>query len=148
MGRARFAGLMIPRLSRRWLLLGAVLSVGCYSPTLPLPPPVKPEISLTETGAYHLSGGVYPDAQVSALNSRTLLIDGQQTDHVGLYSFDLKDALAGDTIQLWYRYANDLSSAVTFELPDLSEQGGAGGGGGASSNDAGGQSGEPGATPR
>jgi hypothetical protein len=120
---------MIPRLTRRWLLLGAVLGVGCYSPTLPLPPPVKPEISMSETGTYHLQGGVYPDSQVSALNERTLLIDGQQSDHVGLYSFDLKDAQAHDVIQLWYRYANDLSSPVAFELPDLTGHGGTGGGG-------------------
>lgn len=147
MARARLPGLMISRLSRRWLLLGAVSSFGCYSPTLPLPPPVKPEISMTETGAYHLTGGVYPDAQVSALNARTLLIDGQQSDHVGLYSFDLKDAQAGDTIQLWYRYANDLSSAVTFDLPDFSGPAGAGGGGGTSPTGAGGQSGEGGSGP-
>jgi len=142
--RARLPGLMISRLSRRWLLLGAVLSVGCYSPTLPLPPPVKPEITMTETGAYHLAGGVYPDSQVSALNSRTLLIDGQQSDHVGSYSFDLKEGQAGDVIQLWYRYANDLSSAVSFELPDLSAPSGAGGGGGTSPDGAGagGQGGE------
>ena len=134
------------RLSRRWLLLGAVLSAGCYSPTLPLPPPVKPEISLTETGAYHVAGGVYPDAQVSALNARTLLIDGQQTDHVGSYSFDLKEGEPGDVIQLWYRYQNDLSSAVTFELPDFSARPGAGGTGGTSpgASGAGGQSGEGG----
>jgi hypothetical protein len=140
---------MISRPLRRWLLLGAVLSVGCYSPTLPLPPPVKPEISLTETGTYHLQGGVYPDAQVSALNARTLLIDGQQSDHVGLYSFDLKDAEPHDQIQLWYRYANDLSSPIAFELPDFSARAGAGGSGGRAPGAAGesGAGGEGGANP-
>ncbi len=118
------------RRARRLVLFGAVLGLGCYSPTLPLPPPLKPEISLTETGAYHLKGGVLADAQVTALNERTMIIDGQQSDHVGLYSFDLKEAQPHDVIELWYRYANDLSSPVAFELPDLSARGGAGGTGG------------------
>jgi len=118
---------MANRTLRRLLLLGAVLAASCYSPTLPLPPPVKPEITVTETGAYHLEGGVLPDAQVSALNERNYIIDGQQANHVGAYSFDLKDGQPGDVIELWYRYANDLSSAAVFELPDLSERAGAGG---------------------
>lgn len=115
------------RRTLRRFLLGAVLFAGCYSPTLPLPPPVKPEITMTETGAYHLQGGVLPNAQVSALNERNYIIDGQQADHVGAYSFDLKDGQPGDAIELWYRYANDLSSAAVFELPDLSGKGGTGG---------------------
>ncbi len=125
---------MRSRFARRSLLLGAVLSFGCYSPTLPLPPPVKPLITMTEAGAYHVEGGALPDSQVSALNARTLLIDGQQADHRGVYSFDLHEARAGDTIELWYRYANDLSSAVAFELPLFTDglgEGGAGGAGGA-----------------
>jgi len=117
---------MANRTLRRFLL-GAVLFAGCYSPTLPLPPPVKPEISLTETGAYHLAGGVLPNAQVTALNERSYVIDGQQADHVGAYSFDLKDGQPGDEIELWYRSANDLSDAALFTLPDLSAKGGAGG---------------------
>lgn len=125
------------------LLLGAALVASCYSPTLPLPPPVKPEISMTETGAYHLKGGVLPDAQVSALNERTKVIDGQQADHVGAYSFDLKAGQPGDVIELWYRYANDLSTAAVFELPDLSNRGGAGGTGSSSDAGAGGAAGSP-----
>jgi hypothetical protein len=118
---------MATRTLRRLLLLGAVLAASCYSPTLPLPPPVKPEITVTETGAYHLQGGVLPDAQVSALNERTYIIDGQQATHVGAYAFDLKEGRPGDVIELWYRYANDMSSATVFALPDLSDHLGAGG---------------------
>jgi hypothetical protein len=121
---------MRPRLARRLVLFGAVLGLGCYSPTLPLPPPLKPEISMTESGAYHLKGGVLPDSQVAALNERTSIIDGQQSDHVGNYSFDLKEGQPYDVIELWYRTANDLSSPVAFELPDFTARGGAGGRGG------------------
>ena len=125
------------RTLRRMLLLGAVLVVGCYSPTLPLPPPLKPEITMTETGAYHLQGAAIPDAQVSALNERSLDIDGQQADHTGAYSFDLRAGQPGDVIELWYRYANDLSSPVAFDLPDLSARGGAGGTGSSAAGAAG-----------
>jgi len=132
------------RTLRRMLLpLGAVLVASCYSPTLPLPPPVKPEITMTETGAYHLQGGVLPHAQVSALNERTNIIDGQQSDNVGFYSFDLKEGQPGDVIELWYRYANDLSTAAVFELPDLSNRGGAGGMGSSAGSGPGGAAGSP-----
>ncbi|HEV8549770.1 MAG TPA: hypothetical protein VGQ57_12095 [Polyangiaceae bacterium] len=139
---------MATRLIRRSLLLAILLGSGCYSPTLPLPPPVKPEITVTETGAYHLAGGVLPDAQVSALNERSLLIDGQQSDHVGVYSFDLHGGEAGDVIELWYRSGNDLSPPIAFQLPDLSGKAGAGGKGSAgSSGTGGGEGGASGAGP-
>jgi hypothetical protein len=118
---------MRSRLSRRWLLAGAVVAFGCYSPTLPLPPPVAPEITVTETGAYRLQGGVVPNAQVFALNARTLIIDGQQaTDH-GLYDFELRSAAAGDVINLWYQAGTDLSPPTAIELPALPASGGAAG---------------------
>jgi len=116
------------RLSRRWLLLGAV-AFGCYSPTLPLPPPVKPDITLTETGAYRLHGGALPNSQVFALNTRSQLLDGQQTGETGIYDFELHDAQVGDVIDLWYQAGTDVSPGTVFELPSLSPSstGGAGG---------------------
>lgn len=109
--------------------------VGCYSPTLPLPPPVKPDISQTETGAYRVHGGVLPDAQVFILNARTLLIDGQQSDHFGIYDFVLNQAEAGDVMSIWYEVGTDLSPTTAFALPDFSKKssGGTGGTGGADS---------------
>jgi hypothetical protein len=124
------------RFPRRWLLLGAVAQLGCYSPTLPLPPPVKPEITETETGLYHVHGGVLPNAEVFILNQRTLFIDGQRADHVGIYDFDLHGAEASDLVSLWYEAGTDLSPATQFLLPDFSDKsagsGGAGGSGGSS----------------
>lgn len=117
------------RLPRRWLLLGAVAALGCYSPTLPLPPPVNPEITLTETGAYRVHGGALPNSQVFALNTRSQLLDGQQTGETGIYDFELHDAQVGDVINLWYQAGTDLSPATAFELPPLSPSGAGGGGG-------------------
>ncbi len=117
------------RLPRRWLLLGAVAALGCYSPTLPLPPPVNPEITLTETGAYRVHGGALPNSQVFALNTRSQLLDGQQTGKTGIYDFELHDAQVGDVINLWYQAGTDLSPATAFELPPLSPSATGGGGG-------------------
>jgi hypothetical protein len=116
------------RVARR-ALLAALLVVGCYSPTLPLPPPVKPDVSVTSTGDYRLKGGVLPNAQVFALDSRTLLIDGQEADATGLYDFVLHRAQAGDSITLWYEAGTDLSPPMVFELPAAApvESGGGGG---------------------
>jgi hypothetical protein len=134
------------RLPRRWLLLGAVAGLGCYSPTLPLPPPVKPDISQTETGAYRVHGGVLPDAQVFVLNRRTKLIDGQTADTAGIYDFELHNAEAGDEMIIWYEAGTDLSPTTAFALPDFSSKdGGTGGssgsGGGAGSDGASGSGG-------
>jgi len=102
------------------------VGLGCYSPTLPLPPPVKPDITETETGQYRLRGGVVPDAQVFALNARTLLVDGQQAGHLGEYNFLLHEAQAGDVVSLWYEAGTDLSPTTAFLLPDFSAGGTAG----------------------
>lgn len=133
------------RLLRRWLLLGAVSALGCYSPTLPLPPPLKPEITVTDTGAYRVRGGVVPNAQVFALNARTLLLDGQGTSESGFYDFELHNAQAGDVVNIWYQAGTDLSPATAFELPPLAPSGmGGAGGAGAAGAGAGGASGSGG----
>lgn len=131
---------MRPRLSRRSLLLAAVAAFGCYSPTLPLPPPLAPEITTTDTGAYRLKGGVVPNAQVFALNARTLLVDGQQTSELGNYDFELHGAQAGDVISLWYQAGTDLSPTTAIELPPLTPPG-VGGAGSAGTSGASGSGG-------
>jgi len=126
--RATLYSLMRLSLPRRWLLLGAVAAFGCYSPTLPLPPPVRPDITLTEAGAYRLHGGALPNSQVFALNERSQLLDGQQTGETGIYDFELHDAQAGDVINLWYQAGTDLSPPTPFELPLLVPSGSGGNG--------------------
>jgi hypothetical protein len=117
------------RSARRFLLCAGILAIGCYAPTLPLPPPQKPEITMTESGNFRLTGGIVPDAQVFAMNERTGAIDGQQVGKSGLYDFELEAAEGGDLIQLWYQAGTDLSPTTVFSLPtDLGPDGDAGAG--------------------
>jgi hypothetical protein len=115
----------------RRLLLAGLLAVACYSPTLPLPPPVRPEITETETGGFRITGSVLPNAQVFALNERNRRIDGQEVGSDGIYSFELTLAERGDLVQLWYLAGTELSPTTVFELPTEADagEGGAGGAG-------------------
>jgi len=118
---------MPPGLLRRTLLAIGLLAGACYAPTLPLPPPQKPEITLTDTGQFRLRGAVEPNAQVFAINERNGLIDGQQVDRSGHYDFTLQSAVGGDLMQLWYQVGTDLSPTTVFTLPDDLGAGGEGG---------------------
>jgi hypothetical protein len=129
-----------PGRSHRRLFLGLAVAAGllpgaCYSPTLPLPPPTRPEITLTETGAFRATGTVLPDAQVYTLNERSGAIDGQWVRGDGRYDFVLKDAEFEDPMQIWYQLGTDLSPTTRFALPKAlplpEEPDGAGGAGGA-----------------
>jgi hypothetical protein len=120
---------MRPRSARRSLLLAGLVALGCYAPTLPLPPPHKPEITMTESGAFRLRGGIVPEAQIFAINERTGFIDGQQVGANGLYDFELREAEGGDLMQLWYQAGTDLSPTTVFQLPDDLGAAGAGGAG-------------------
>lgn len=110
--------------------------IACYSPTLPLPPPSRPEISVTETGAFRATGSVLADAQVFTLNERSGAIDGQWVKQDGRYDFLLKDAAYEDPMLIWYQLGTDLSPTTRFFLPDApalpGEPDGTGGAGGAS----------------
>jgi hypothetical protein len=116
------------RLQRRSLLAGALLAVACYSPTLPLPPPGKPEVSaiVGQPGYYRLVGRVEPQADVFARNRRTDLNAGQFTSS-GSYDFVVQGE-EGDQMELWYIVGADVSPRVAFLLPpDENGMGGAGG---------------------
>lgn len=121
------------RLQRRSLFAGALLAVACYSPTLPLPPPGKPEVSAVvgTTDRYRLTGVVEPHGEVVARNRRTALLAGQVTGGTGRYDFEVVGA-EGDSMELWYVVGTEASPRTKFVLaapadPDAG-QGGAGGG--------------------
>jgi hypothetical protein len=103
---------------RALLLLAALLAGGCYAPTLPLPPPVRPDISeQTETGTYRLSGTVMPNSLVIAFNTRTELAAGQETGEDGAYDFEI-EAEPADVLHLWYVVGGDKSPPITFDIPE------------------------------
>ncbi len=120
---------MPSRLLRRSLLAAGLLAASCYAPTLPLPPPAKPEVTVTDSGAFRLSGGIEPNAQIFALNERNGHIDGQQVGRSGRYSFELREARGGDLMQLWYQVGTDLSPTTVFMLPNDEDDAGAAGAG-------------------
>ena len=111
-------------------MASGLLVLACYSPTLPLPPPGKPEASPVEgkPGYYRLLGQVEPHAEVFARNNRNNLNFGQKTGASGRYDFEVQGE-AGDQMDLWYAVGNDTSPRVLFVLPaaEIDPDGGAGG---------------------
>jgi hypothetical protein len=107
----------LPR--RLWLAAALALAVGgCLSPTLPLPPPSKPDVSgPDENGEVTLRGTVQPRAEVFAANMRTGEIRGQITLDDGIYEFKLP-AQVDDEVTLWYTVGTKQSQGVTFRIRD------------------------------
>ena len=104
---------MFPRFRRSWLLGAALFAAGCLSPTLPLPPPSDPMVSMTSTeGLVLLTGTVQPDSEVFALNHRTNLINGQYTSS-GNYSFTMP-ASERDGVSIWYVHGTVESDSNDF----------------------------------
>ena len=91
---------MLLRTWRRWLFGAALFAAGCLSPTLPLPPPNKPDVSSSSEGLVRLKGAVEPQSEVFALDRNSNLISGQYTAS-GNYDFTLQ-AVEGDSLSLWY----------------------------------------------
>jgi hypothetical protein len=112
--------------ARRFVLLaGASIVVsGCLSPTLPLPPPVEPEVEQVGTGQYLLHGEIPEPGLVFILNKRTDDIYGKRTDKE--YFVPIA-ALPKDPMQLWYQVGNEVSDIVEFDIPDLPAPSGTGG---------------------
>ncbi len=107
------------RCSRRWALAAlssALLAVGCLSPTLPLPPPDKPDVEGPDQDGYvTLTGYVPAYALAQALNLRTGEIAGQVTDQTGYYEFRLR-AEINDECVFWYDDDTERSPSVRFKI--------------------------------
>lgn len=106
------------RVLRRLLLLTAGLTlVSCLSPTLPLPPPSRPDVSAPdESGLVRLQGSAAPFSEVIAWNHANDVIAGQVTRESPAYDFKIQ-AEVGDSIELWYIQGNDESQSVRFGVP-------------------------------
>jgi hypothetical protein len=107
------------RVMRRLLLVVAgVCLASCLSPTLPLPPPDRPDVSAPdENGLVRLQGVAAPQAEVIAWNHDTDLIAGQVTGDDSRYDFTIQ-AEAHDFIELWYVVGSEESQTVRVVVPE------------------------------
>ena len=107
------------RLMRRLLLVVAgVCLASCLSPTLPLPPPDRPDVSAPdENGLVRLQGVAAPQAEVIAWNHDTDLIAGQVTGDDSRYDFTIQ-AEAHDFIELWYVQGSEESQSIRVVVPE------------------------------
>jgi len=104
------------------LLLAVWLMAGCQSPTLPLPPPGRPDIAqLTSAGQVTVAGGsALPQALVMMFNLETnsgvIMSASDRGVYTGVISVDLATH-AHNTVWLWQRYGSDDSSVDEFQIP-------------------------------
>ena len=101
------------------IALALLAAPSCLSPTLPLPPPERPQVDGPdpETGEVRLRGSVPSKAQVHAINLRTFEIRGQVVGVDGLYDFFLA-AEIGDEISMYYRKGTTESQSIIFMIRD------------------------------
>jgi hypothetical protein len=120
----------MPSSRRRWLIgaMAAALS-GCLSPTMPMPPPSRPEIDGPDAqGVVVLSGRVPLGSMVTADNETTGYRFGKKSSSItGDYRFAIF-ASVGDSISLFYTYGGEDSSAYKFAVPDYTSRPAATGG--------------------
>lgn len=108
---------IVLRARRRFLLLAGLALASCLSPTLPLPPPDRPEISAPDSsGLVHVQGVAAPRVEVVAWNHQTDLIAGQVTGDDSHYDFTMA-ASVGDQIELWYIDGDEESQSVSVSVP-------------------------------
>jgi len=105
--------------TRRLLLVAAAWVVAsCLSPTLPLPPPDRPDVSAPDSsGLVRIQGIAAPRAEVIAWNHRNDVIAGQVTGSSPRYDFTMQ-AQANDVIELWYTQGTTESPSVTVTVPE------------------------------
>jgi hypothetical protein len=104
---------------RRLLLgLAGVCLASCLSPTLPLPPPSKPDVSSPDENGYvRLQGIAAPRVEVIAWNHNNDLIAGQVTGETSAYDFSIP-AQSSDVLELWYIEGSDESSSIKVIVPE------------------------------
>lgn len=102
----------------------ALLSSGCLSPTLPLPPPSRPDVTAPDAdGNIRISGVVMSRATAYAHNQRTDEIVGEVTGADGAYNLILQ-AEVGDRIAVWQSLNTKESDSVEFIVPAVTIENG------------------------
>jgi len=115
---SRALGRAIGRRALFALGVSVLLASACLSPTLPLPPPNRPDTieGPDENGYVRLTGTVPPEGIANALNRKTGRGVSQRTVEDGRYDL-LLGAEAGDEILFWYSLQGENSQAIRFEIP-------------------------------
>lgn len=117
--------LRMARLGRRSLVLSAcaALAFACTSPTLPLPPPTAPSITMgTEPNTWRLTSqnGVQPNALVLAVNRneslpRTERVSGTIADEQGSWEM-IVIGRTGDFVDVSQESGTTSSAPTTIQL--------------------------------
>ncbi|MCU0658465.1 MAG: hypothetical protein MUF64_25365 [Polyangiaceae bacterium] len=103
---------------RRWMGMAGVLFTlaGCASPTLPLPPPERPEIStFHDDGTITLKGSALPEALVYGFNQN--LEEGLivKASPGGGYEMRIR-AEVGHDISLWQELSTERSPSLLIRV--------------------------------
>jgi hypothetical protein len=119
-------GAFLTAVKRRALsaVVVVALAVGCESPTLPLPPPALPDVSIsTQAGKFHLAStrGAQPDAVIVILNRnpnipRDQRVSGSQADDEGTWEADVL-ASPNDVLDITQEFGIERSPPVTVVIP-------------------------------
>ncbi len=105
------------------LALGLALGVACTSPTLPLPPPAQPTISIgSEPNTFHLKSdrGAMPNALIVVVNRnesvpRDQRVEGTIADEQGSWELDVVGHI-GDVIDISQEDGTTRSPATSVTL--------------------------------
>jgi hypothetical protein len=117
------------RWSRRLACLAVLLVGGCLSPTLPLPPPNRPEVEQLSQALVQVRGRVpEPAAPVLALNTNSGRYAGDTADDRGEFEFEIA-ARRGDVLELWYEARGRRSASVVVVIGSGLDANGGGAGG-------------------
>lgn len=109
---------------RSWLGVATItVAIACTSPTLPLPPPAAPSVSVGSTPeTFHLSSdrGALPNALVITVNRNEALpadkrVDGTIADANGSWEMDVF-AKPGDFVDISQENGEHRSPVITVEM--------------------------------
>lgn len=99
------------------VLSAALVLTGCLSPTVPLPPPSRPNVfAPDDSGNVRVVGGVQSRATAFVHNARTDQIVGEVTGVDGRYDLVIGGEI-GDTLFVWQSYNTEESAPIEVVVP-------------------------------